>query len=297
MELNHLRVFFEVARIGSFTEAARRLNISQSALSRSVALLEDAEGVVLFDRSKRGVSLTPVGMEVFQHCESMFQTVKKIQEVCQGTRATCEGPLRFSTTDHLINYVLVKPLQRFRDEFPDVIPSLLIGTPDEIVNSLLNSENEFGLMFAKVVTPQIDYEPLREEPMALVVNAKVWQDNRGGNQTATLHKVITKVGYISSIGAHTQSRASRVLLELFGKMPRIGFETNGQEAQKQVCLAGGGVAYLSRFMVEREIKNGELHEIDVESPHVFKLWLATKKGRIMSTTAKMFLDRLREDLK
>ena len=48
VELNYLRVFFEVAKVGRFTDAARELNISQSALSRSVALLEESQGVKTF---------------------------------------------------------------------------------------------------------------------------------------------------------------------------------------------------------------------------------------------------------
>src|ERR1700676_3233220 len=111
MELNYLKVFFEVAKAGRFTEAAKRLNISQSALSRSVALLEESEGVKLFERSKKGVSLTQTGAEVFRHCEQLFQTVHKIEAVCRGVQEACEGQLRFATTDHVINYLLPQPLR------------------------------------------------------------------------------------------------------------------------------------------------------------------------------------------
>ena len=293
MELNYLRVFYEVAKAGRFTEAAKRLNISQSALSRSVSLLEESEGVLLFERSKNGVSLTPTGAEVFRHCEQLFQTVNRIKEVCSGNLASCEGPIRFGTTDHALNYLLAQPIQNFRREFPRTIPSVFIGSPDEVIDSLINTENEFGLVFAKILTPQIEYEALREEPMALVVQAEVWRENKTAAIASTLNRVLDKVGYISSVGAHTQVRATRVLKELFGKMPPIGFETNGQESQKRICLEGGGVAYLSRFMVEEEIRAGKLHEITLENPHAFKLWLATRKGKAPSLPAKMFLDRLK----
>lgn len=295
MELNHLRVFFEVAKVGSFTEAAAKLHISQSALSRSVALLEDAQGIQLFERSKRGVTLTPTGEEVFRQCENLFQTVNKIDEICRGIRQTCEGPLRFATTDHIANYLLIQPTQAFRNEFPLVVPSVFVGTPDEVISHLFNEEYEFGLLFAKVASPQIEYEGLREEPMALVVHADLWRENKAASQAATLQKVLSKVGYLSSIGVSKQSRPSRVLMELFGKMPQIGFEVSSQEAQKRICLARGGVAYLSRFMVEREIKNGELFEVNVGEPHAFKLWLATRRGRVLSLPANVFLDRLRAE--
>lgn len=297
MELNHLQVFYEVAKDGSFTEAARRLHISQSALSRSVALLEESENVILFERSKKGLSLTPIGEEVFRKCQEMFQVYQKIGEVCRGIREKVEGPLRFATTDHVTNHLLIGPLQAFRAEYPLVIPSIFTGTPDEIIEALLKTDAEFGLLFTKVAAPQIEYEEIHEEPMSLVVHADIWRENKAANQTATLNKVLDKVGYIASIGATTQTRPSRVLNELFGKMPRVGFEANGQESQKRVCLARGGVAYLSRFMVEQEIKAGILHEIDVDSPHVFSLWLATKKGKVLSVAARTFLERLKTALK
>lgn len=297
MELNHLQVFFEVAKDGSFTDASRRLHISQSALSRSVALLEESENVVLFERSKKGLTLTPVGEEVFRKCQEMFQVFNKISEVCKGVRETIEGTLKFASTDHVINHLLVHPLQAFRAEYPLVVPSIFTGTPDEIIETLLKTDTEFGLLFTKVVYPQIEYKELHHEPMALVVHADVWRENKSTNQAATLNRCLDKVGYISSIGATTNTRPSRVLTELFGKVPRIGFEANGQETQKRVCLARGGVAYLGRFMVEQEIKSGVLHEIDVGTPHTFYLWLATKKGKVLSPAAKTFLERLKIALK
>lgn len=293
LELNHLRVFYEVARIGRFAEAARILHISQSALSRSVALLEEKQNVKLFERSQKGVRLTPIGQEVFSFCEHLFQTVEQIEKVCSGRKDICEGLLRFGATDHVTNYLLLDPLQNMRRHFPRVVPSVFTGTPDDIINRVLMGEAEFGLMFSKVPLPQLHFDHLREEKMSLVVSMALWQKCRGPSNQKTLSKILERWGYISSIGAHLERRPSRVLLELFGEMPRIGFEANGQEAQKRVCLGGGGIAYLSRFMVEDEIKSGLLYEIEVENPHSFKLWMARKKGKSLSLASQKFIDLIK----
>src|SRR5690606_10163468 len=108
LELNHLRYFYEVARAGSFTEAARKLHISQSALSKAVSLLEQSEGVRLFERSKRGVTLTAVGAEVFQKSAGIFEAVREIQNACRGTKEICEGHLHFGASDHVTNYLLIE---------------------------------------------------------------------------------------------------------------------------------------------------------------------------------------------
>lgn len=293
MELNHLQVFFEVAKAGQFIEASRKLHISQSALSRSVALLEESQGVKLFERSKKGVSLTPVGQEVYRLCEALFHTVNQIKEVCKGSKSVCEGPLRFATPDHVVNDLLVSPLRLFRQDFPKVVPGIIVGNPDEIISRLSDKECEFALLFVKVSSPKIDYQALREERMALVVHPELWREHKSQTQTATLDKILGRQGYISSLDASQLLRSNRVLREVFGKVPRIGVEVSSQEAQKRLCLNRGGIAYLSHFMVEKEIKNGDLFEIPIKEPHVFNLWLAQRKGHQLSLPAQMFLDRLR----
>jgi DNA-binding transcriptional LysR family regulator len=183
-------------------------------------------------------------------------------------------------------------LLSFRQQYPKAIPSAFISTPDEILEKLLQKDCEFTLSFAKVVAPQVEFEALREEPMALVVRSDIWTAS-SGSVTSRLNKILDQHGYISSVGAHLQTRPTRVLKELFGRMPKIGLEVNGQESQKRICMAGGGVAYLSRFMVAREIEAGLLQEINVGQGHVFKLWLATRRGQELTTGSRVFIERLR----
>lgn len=292
MELNYLRVFFEVAKAGRFSEAARRMNISQSALSRSVALLEESEGVKLFDRSKHGVELTDVGKEVFSRCEELFRTFREIEGICKGTQEECAGPLRFAASDHVINDFLIQPIQAFRKLYPKVIPSIETGSPDEIIETLVKGTCEFGLLFAKPAIPQIDYKILRSQEMALVCHPELWKRCRSSSTEKTLKNVLKDQGYIASIGAHLRTRLTRVMQELFGEMPRVGFEVNTQEAQKRICLAQGGIAYLARFMVAKEIEEGRLFEVPVENPHSFHLWVATRRGRELTLAARTFLEHL-----
>ncbi len=294
MEVNYLKVFHEVARCGSFTEAAKHLNISQSSLSRAVLLLEESEGVQLFERSKRGVSLTSVGKEVFLRCESLFQHVRDIENLCRGSRETCEGRLAFAAADHIANELLADPIQSFRRRFPLVTPSLLTDTPDKIVEAVLETDTEFGLLFVKVPMPQLNYQKLREEKMVLVCQPEIWKKNKGATHDKTLTAVLQDVGYIASIGAALTNRSNRVLKELFGGMPPIGVELNGQSSQKIFCMKGGGVAYLARFMVDTELRSGQLFEIPVDEPHSFFMWLVTKKNRTLSVTARTFIQHLKD---
>ena len=290
MELNHLRAFFLVAKAGKFSVAANELNISQSALSRSVALLEERENVTLFERSKKGVTLTPKGYEVFRHCEVLFQKVKEIEDLCQGSIEKCEGPLRFATTDHILNDHLVDLIHKFRRQYPKVIPSISTGTPIEMTNSLFETENEFVLSFTKIVSPQLVFHKQIVEPMVLFCSPEIWKGCKSSTDQKTITNVIEKYGYLCSIGGLARARTSRLLMELFGEIPEIGLETNSQESQKRFCVAGEGVAYLARFMVKAEIAAGTLLEMPIEGNHELGMWLAHRKGHDLSFTARTFLD-------
>lgn len=293
MELNHLRYFYEVAKAGSFTEAARKLRISQSALSKAVALLEDGEGVRLLERSKKGVSLTAVGNEVFQKSAGIFQAVSDIENTCRGTKPVCEGHLRFGASDHVTNYLLVKKLQQMRAAHPKVITSNFSGTPNEIVAGMLNNEIEFGLFVTPVNVPQISYEPLFPVEMAIVCHPQLLP--KGETGMAKLKSAVREVGLISSIRAEYQNHPSQSLMDLMGKDPRIAFESNSQETQKRLCLEKGGVAFLARFMVEKEIDTGKLVEIAPEKPLTLNLLLAKRKSFALSLNARTFLELMKKN--
>ncbi|MGE3758397.1 MAG: LysR family transcriptional regulator [Pseudobdellovibrionaceae bacterium] len=86
MELNHLRCFWKF-----HTKAALRLHISQSALSKAVALLEQAEGVRLFVRSKSGVTLTALGLKFFREAKRFLRRSKKLKMHVGAERKRSRG--------------------------------------------------------------------------------------------------------------------------------------------------------------------------------------------------------------
>lgn len=294
MELNHLRYFFEVAKAGSFTAAARQLRISQSALSKSVALLEASEGIKLLQRSKKGVTLTPLGQEVFRMSSAVFSQVSEIRNTCRGTKEICEGHLRFGASDHVTNYLLCAELLKMRNLHPKIIPSVFSGTPNEIVGLILNNELEFGLFFTKVNVPGISYEPIAPLAMAVVCQPKLLPE--GKNSLTRVRALVKDAGFIGSIKAQYQNHPAQDFIKLMDKTTPTVFESNSQETQKRYCLAGGGVAFLARFMVEKEISSGALVEIPTSKPLSMELHLARKKSLPLSLGARTFLAQVKKGL-
>lgn len=294
MELNHLRYFYEVAKSGSFTAAAQRLHISQSALSKAVALLEDAEGVTLFERTKKGVVLTAVGVEIFQQSERLFKGVEEIESTLRGRTEECEGLLAIGASDHVTNYFLVRELASFQDRHPLVLPSVFSAAPHEMVSRLRAGEIEFALFFTRLETPGVQYEPLLETPMAVVCHPRFEPEITKTSATGRVKTLVKKIGYLSSIRSQYRYQPSQRLIDLIGENPKIVFESNSQETQRRLCLEGRGVAYLARFMVADDIVAGRLVEVPLTKPLTTTLLLARNRERPMSFAARTFLETLRQ---
>ncbi|MGZ3795907.1 MAG: LysR family transcriptional regulator, partial [Pseudobdellovibrionaceae bacterium] len=215
MELNHLQSFYEVAKAGSFTAAAQKLRISQSALSKAVALLEDREGIRLLERSKKGVTLTSLGRDVFIQCQALFERVEEIEAHVRGATQNCEGYLRFGSSDHLAHYLLLDPIKQFRIRYPMVVPSLFTGAPNEITELILKNELEFGLFFTKISSPGLEYKRIAPFEMVLVAETKSYTKLKNH-----------EAGIIGSISRNFQRHPSYRAFEGTNMNPKINIESN-----------------------------------------------------------------------
>lgn len=280
MELNYLQAFYHVAKEGSFTEAARKLRISQPSLSKSVGLLEAREGVKFLVRTKKGVTLTEIGEKVFADCEKIFQSIEDIQNTCRGTKEKCEGLFRFGASDHIANYILPTVVMDLRDEHPLLVPSIFSGTPHDTIALLLRRELEFGLFFTKLPTQGVEFETIGKAEFAAVCSAKVF------SKSETLN-------LIGSIRRDYVKHPAEALLKKVGKESEIIFESNSQEMQKRLCLEGAGYAVLARFMIADELKSKKLVEIPGYKAMSAEVLLATRKGHSLSLAARKLIDKLK----
>jgi len=280
MELNHLHYFYQVAKAGSFTAAARSLRVSQPSLSKAVALLEAREEVKLLERSKSGVSLTALGEEVYAKCEKIFNSLREVENTCQQSRAICEGPLRFGASDHIANYLLVKKLIEMNKHHPAVTPSLFVGAPQETVKLVLKKELEFALFFTIVEHESLVYEEYLKVPLVAVYSPKFQLDLRRGQ-----YKKLPG-GQIGSIKNQFKIHPAKEVFEEIDEKAEVTFETNSQECQKRLALAGAGIAVLTKFMVEEELKRGQLLEIPLSKNKEAQMYIVKRKHHTLTLAAE-----------
>ncbi len=292
MELNHLKHFFEVAKSGSFAKASQRLRISQSALSKAVQLLESSGKSKLFIRSKAGVALTPIGLDIFAKCERLFETFNEIEATCLQKAEVYEGPLRIGGSDHVTKYLFVPALRELKLQYPAILPIAFASGPNEIASAILNGEIECGLFFTKVANPMLRYEEFSKHQMTVVCHPDLAPKSQSLMTPGELKKAARTAGLITSTSNRYSYNPSGFALQQLGDPP-VNFEINSQEAQKEMCLAGGGLCVLAKFVVEKELQTKQLVELKIRNPLSLTLYLATKKSRAHSRNAEAFLTLLR----
>ena len=114
IDLNSLAIFAKVVETKSFSEAARRLKLPISTVSRRVAELEDQLGVGLLERSTRNLRITDIGAEVFEHAQRSAEIGEAVGSIASNQWSTVSGVLRLSTPPSISDTLLVPLVTAFQ---------------------------------------------------------------------------------------------------------------------------------------------------------------------------------------
>ena len=140
------RTFLAVAEAGSVTEAARRLFVSQPAVSAEIAALEEMLGVRLFFRSRRGVQLTEAGETLLGHVTSAFALLDAGRERLRELAGLERGTLRIGASDMTLRFYLLDHIAEFRRLYPNVRLSVTNAPTPKTLSALRDGLIDFGMV-------------------------------------------------------------------------------------------------------------------------------------------------------
>ncbi|MCS0494427.1 LysR substrate-binding domain-containing protein [Ancylobacter sp. MQZ15Z-1] len=238
MRYVQLRAFHYVAISGGFSRAAAELFLTQPAISDQVRKLESEYDILLFNRERKQVTLTPAGENLLQITRRMFDAENQALELLSESRALRAGVLRIvADAAHHILHIL----HAFREKYPGVMVTIRSGNTETVVENLLNYEADIGVLGD--LNPSREFDIIRLD--ATPITAFTARDNPLARSDALS---FAELATLPLVGREVGSKTRRRLEESAardGVQLNFMIEAEGREAVREIVASGLGVGFVS----------------------------------------------------
>jgi DNA-binding transcriptional LysR family regulator len=288
MDLRQLEIFVKVAELKSFSKAADALFLTQPTVSEHIRTLEQELGVRLLDRLGRGAEATRAGQLLVSHATRILQLQREARQAMDQFQGKLVGELAVGASTIPGEYVLPPLLGRFKEKFPDISVTLLIGDSRQVAEWIGEGKVELGVVGGRLGHRGVEYRELMPDEMVLVVSAAHPWHGRGQVEIAELAGqplLLRERG--SGTRAALEASLSEAGLDLSSF--RVVGEMGSTQAIKQAVKAGVGVSILSRRAIEDECRSGLMWALTVRGLHIPRsFYVATHRDRSRSPLADAF---------
>lgn len=257
-DLNDLYFFVQVVDHQGFANAARRLGMPRSRLSRRIGILEERLGVRLIQRSTRRFAVTEIGMEYYRHCVAMLTEADAAQEAIERSRAAPQGVVRLSCPSSVAYFQVSGMIARFMAECPKVEVHL------ESTNRRVDIIREGFDLAIRVRFPPLEesdlvMKVLAESPQCLVASQKLLEQSGRPMVPADLTSLPSLAWGPASRGyAWRLQRPDGSTVDI-PHQPRL--VTEDMVTLRLAALAGVGVVQLPRMVVAGDLTSGTLIDL------------------------------------
>jgi DNA-binding transcriptional LysR family regulator len=290
LSIRQLEVFVSLVEQGSFTKAARHLELSQSTVSGHMADLERRLGIRLVERDRNGVRPTAGGRALLVPARQALQAERGARMAVQEMSGLLRGSLVVGGSTIPASYLLPELFGRFHRDHPGVALRLVTGDSREILARVRDASIEVGLVGAAPDGSDLKSSKVGEDSLTLVVApAHPFAQRTSVSGTDLLqHPFVMR-----EEGSGTRAATMQALRRLIGPEPlgklSVACEVGSAEAQKAGVRAGLGVALVSSFAIRDEIAHGTLVTVKVKGLDVRRgFHLVSRAEELLSPAAKTF---------
>lgn len=290
MQLESLKVFCDVVRLQSFSKGATANELTQSAASQIVHMLEDRLNSQLIDRSTRPLRLTPVGQVYYEGCKRLLQEYYDLEDSIR-----CGRPQHVATVEVAAIYsVSMSDLGQLQNRFRVLYPHALVHVdyvhPDQVYEKVLEGKADLGLLSFPRKLRELVVKPWHEEPMVLAcppehplaASRTVKPAQLQGQKFIAFHHDLAIRRHIDRF------------LRKHGVKVEIECEFDTIENIKHAIIDGQtGIALLPEPTLRNEIRAGTLASCPLEGATLARpLGVIYRRHHELSNSTQKFLDLL-----
>jgi DNA-binding transcriptional LysR family regulator len=294
ISLQQMEALICLAEERSFSRAAKRMLLTQPALTKNIRNVEDCLGVKVVNRSNAGVSLTPEGKILYDYAQRISKLRKEAGEKIDKLHEKTGGNIYMSASTIPANYILPRAMSLFRQKHPDIQIYIKTEDSEEVLNMVLDNEVELGCIGKKPLDRKLVSEPLWDDRLVLVIpKSHRWAKK----QTISLPELLVEPFVLREKGSATRDIFESYLKEkklIHLSRLNICGELGSSEAIKEAVIAGLGVSVMSMHAIKRELSQRLLIEIPIEGCLIErKIYLIYKRQFEFRPAHKIFIKFLK----
>ena len=267
IELSQLRVFITAAEEKNFSKAAKRLHMSQSAVSQNIQSLEGAFGVELFIRRGRTVELSEAGESIIPTARDVIHAARLLEDNLRNVNNEIGGDLVIGCSTSAGKYLLPTLLSSFKREYPAVRPFVKVMSRGAVYERLLNETIPIGVASKQIDHRDIECVRLFEDRVILIVHP----DHPWANYGRALPSDLIDQPLITREETSGTCEVIMEGLKTFDttlEMLNVTMELGNAEAIEMAVEHGMGIAFVSEMVAARGLALGRIKRVEIEGLHL-----------------------------
>jgi DNA-binding transcriptional LysR family regulator len=290
MQLESLKVFCDVARCRSFSQAAQLNRLTQSAASQAVSSLEEHLDVQLIDRSVRPLRLTPLGQRFYEGCRPLVEQYYELESSLRSAGAEVEATVEVAAIYSVGLGDMGKYVERFTAEHPNARVHVDYLPPDRVYEKVADGTADFGLVSFPRSSRKWEVVPWRDEEMVLACAPS----HRLAGKKSVRPPELTGERYVAFDRALAIRRQVDKFLREQGAAVEVACEFDSVETIKKAVEELSGVALLPEPTLRREVKSGALVAVPLSEANLVRpLGIILRRHHKVGAAALRFMEMLR----
>jgi DNA-binding transcriptional LysR family regulator len=290
VDLSQLETLVAVAQEKGFSRAAERLHRTQSAVSQAVRRLEEEVGVLLFDRSSKGGTLTEAGTVLFGYAEQLLNVRREARAALQELENLQRGTVSIAVNEYTVMHLLPF-IETCRARHPHLRVHVKRSFAREIPSEVLGREVEIGVITYRPSQPGLSVVQVASDELALLVAPRHPLSRR-------TEVSIRELGAESFLAHNQRSPYRDRVVRMFERHRtplHVAIELPTLEAIKRLVERGLGVALIPRRAAEAELARGDVVALAVREMRFERpIHVIHRSGAQLSHAARAFVGCARE---
>lgn len=290
MEIRHLQLVKTVSEEGSLTNAAKKLHLSQSALSHQLRDLEEELNVSVFNRVNKKLLLTQAGQIILESSKNILNelngTKREISKLVDGE----VGTIRLSTQCYTCYHWLPSIMKAFKKQYPNIEIEIKAKNEIATVNNLLKGELDIALVYGQIKDPNIRYVHFLDDEMVVVFSS----DHAFSKKEVILPSDFKKQTLITHTKDFESSLLHQKVLKRYDILPANISYVQLTGAALEMVKVNLGITVMPRWVVSSYLKHGQLKHRPLTRNRLVRKWkIATLKDIRMPSYIEYFIELLR----